>query len=658
MHTGTSCDPLIMNIVLTVLVISFVSSELKMTLEYCETLLMKIHRNEIDVFEAMTESKKFGINLAASENFSQKKYMLQCGVLKEILKVKEGPERDKYKSMLENISKLLEIGASRPKGYPCTFLGCLFISCRYRAYLKHLERIHPSAETYRCFFKQECQRNFITIDDLKEHFKTSHNKVSHSAQVGTSSQIVQLSCKCSMLSCGEQIFKSVKDLASHFNKVHKNEPRICIFKNCEKKFGAKSESRFHFQRGHFKPGLLTLKDVHLLDSISSILPSFTNCDEIIGPDLSIIYSDENSESSSDDLGDTANEEEVEDEDEEKHFMMAYSDFINRLINFKFIPISSVQEISSEFLKHSHQSSQSREATFRKSLSKVPNISDKLMEDIVQENMKDPFVRAQMELSSEFRRKAFFEENFKLVKPREIVLNPEEVKQGARKDVGHYVPLLEAFKNLVEDGSFISALVNARNEVRKGDGQIEDVTDGSAYKSSKYFQDNPDAHALMIYSDGVELTNPLASGRGKHKIVQLFWQVCEIQRFQRSTIDRLQLGLVFKEKLLKKYKYSTILKDLVEDLAFLEREGVEVNNPIPRKVKASLLLYSGDNLESHLIGGFLLHFHRKTFVVIVTVNTKTCRTTLVTLMGSLLINLGLFLSMILINVKMMTKVFLI
>ena len=115
-------------------------------------------------------------------------------------------------------------------------------------------------------------------------------------------------------------------------------------------------------------------------------------------------------------------------------------------------------------------------------------------------MKDPFVRAQEELASEFKRKAYLEDNFKLVKPKEIVLNPEEVKQGARKDVVHYIPLLEAFRNLVEDQSFITALENARNDARVGDGQIEDVTHGSAYKESKYFKDNPDAHALMMYSE--------------------------------------------------------------------------------------------------------------------------------------------------------------
>ena len=587
----------------------FVFSVLKMSLEYCEKLLVNIRRNEVDHFEALTESRKFGVNLSLAVDFSQQKYMLECAVLKEILKVKEGPEKEKFQSMLDNSTKLLDLGVSRPKGYPCTFLGCMFVSSRYRAYLKHLKRIHPSAENYRCFFKQRCQRNFNSVDDLEEHVKVNHSqsRVSqHSDQSAGSSQLLQVSCKCNMLSCGEQIFNSTKNLALHINKVHRKENRICIFKNCERKFGAGSESRFHFQQKHFKAGFLTLKDVHLIASVSTTLPLSGESVENLGPDLNI-----SSEASDNSVDEVSDDVDVDVEDDEKHFMMAYCDFINRLINYKFIPVSTVKDISSEFLKQSQQSSQSREASLRKSLSKVPNIPDEVLEQIVKENLNDPFVRAQEELSSEFRWKAYLEDNFTLVKPREIVLNPEEVKQGSPKDVIHYVPLLEAFKNLVEDKSFVTALNNSRNEVRAGDDDlIEDVSDGSAFKESKYFQDNPDAHALMMYSDGVELVNPLSSGKGKHKIVQLFWQVCEMPRFQRSTIDRLQLGLVFKEKLLKKYKYATILKDLVEDLAFLEREGVEVTEPIPRKVKASLLLYSGDNLESHLIGGFSASFSSK------------------------------------------------
>ena len=101
-----------------------------------------------------------------------------------------------------------------------------------------------------------------------------------------------------------------------------------------------------------------------------------------------------------------------------------------------------------------------------------------------------------------------------------------------------------------------------------------------------------------------------SGKGKHKIVQFFWQVSSVPKYMRSSIDRVQLCLVFKEKLLKKYSYAELLRPLINDLLTLENRGIDVSLPFSRNVKAGLLLYSGDNLESHAIGGFSTSFSSK------------------------------------------------
>ena len=85
-----------------------------------------------------------------------------------------------------------------------------------------------------------------------------------------------------------------------------------------------------------------------------------------------------------------------------------------------------------------------------------------------------------------------EDNFNLVKPREIVLNPDEVKTGSRKDVIHYIPILDAFRTLVEDESFNNLLEASRNEEKRDDEVIEDVKDGDAYRASKYFSENQEA----------------------------------------------------------------------------------------------------------------------------------------------------------------------
>ena len=123
-----------------------------------------------------------------------------------------------------------------------------------------------------------------------------------------------------------------------------------------------------------------------------------------------------------------------------------------------------------------------------------------------------------------------------------------------------------------------------------------------YQTIDYFRRNPDALVCLIYSDAVELTNPLGSGRGKHKIVQIFWTLADIPRYQRSKIDRIQLALVVKEKVLKKYGERIIYEHLVNDLKKWE-EGIEVENPVPKLIKCGLLVHSADNLEAMQVGGF-------------------------------------------------------
>ena len=590
--------------------------------QYYEDLLWKLIRNRIDLFEVLNEGEKFRIDFSSASDFSTKKYLLQKAIILELIKVTNGPEKRRHEVMLVSTEKMLKLRYSKhSRGYLCTFLGCLFRGQRHRSYVNHCQTVHPTSRNFRCMFKHLCQRSFPSINDLREHVKTAHYSMGeHSDKISAGVEVILNPCKCSMLSCGEKLLDSTKALATHMNTFHVGEPRICIFRNCEVKFKANSVSRNHYRLKHFKSDQTELKNVHLCHATGSdkrveehvieeadnlvnvILPS-----DMVNEDMENEDGMENEDDRSDDS--TANQDENK-EDNESFFTMAYADFLNRLINKKFIPVTSVREIAAEYLNQSHQSADAREKVLRNSLNKIPNITKDQIDEIVRENQEDPFVRAQEELSTPSKLTKFLEKNFKLVKPVEIILNKEDVKNGAPKEVAHYVPILEAFKVLVEDASFNNALEMERNEVRVEDEIIKDVKDGKAFKTSKYFSENPEAFALMLYSDAVELTNPLASGKGKHKIVQLFWQVCDVPRYQRSSVDRLQLGLVFKEKLLKKHSYSKIFQCLVNDLMVLEKDGIEVQEPVERRVKAGVLLYCGDNLESHLVGGFSASFSSK------------------------------------------------
>ena len=117
------------------------------------------------------------------------------------------------------------------------------------------------------------------------------------------------------------------------------------------------------------------------------------------------------------------------------------------------------------------------------------------------------------------------------------------KNVDKVEVVHFIPILETFKHLVEDRSFIEVLEKSRNEAKDNNDVIKDIKDGSVYQSLEFFKLNPSAFVGILYSDALELVNPLGAARGKHKVVQVFYTLANIPKTQRSKIDRTQLALI-------------------------------------------------------------------------------------------------------------------
>ena len=127
----------------------------------------------------------------------------------------------------------------------------------------------------------------------------------------------------------------------------------------------------------------------------------------------------------------------------------------------------------------------------------------------------------------------------------MVLNSDEVKLGKAKDAVHYLPVIETFKQMIEDYTFKKAQETFPSDSKMG--VLADVLDGSVYRNNKFFQENPGAFAAIFYSDALEIVNPLGAARGKHKVVQIFYTLANVPKIQRSNIDRMQLTLIVKEK---------------------------------------------------------------------------------------------------------------
>ena len=536
--------------------------------------------------------------------------------IEQILR-EENEDRQYYLDLLKDIESTWNEKTSSK--YSCCLIGCLFETDKHRSYILHIKKVHRTCKRISCKFAHQCDRQFSSYDLLIEHIKNVHSR-SKSSSDGNKEVAFELigsvSCKCNMSRCSGRKFESVRKLMTHMNTVHLNDDRKCIFKDCETRFKRGSISNRHFKLQHTDINRMTLKDQHYVvvpssryqhqswasDDFSSSEPDMEDSES-----TDLLYTEDELENINDTDDDDSN---MDSNEKSSHVIRQYADFYNRLAHVKCIPHTTVQEIVNENLQHSLMSMEIQAKRLKDSLYEISGMTEDKVEKIVCDVLeKDDTLSAQRELSTQHKRNKYIESHFKFVPPVEVVLNKDEVKNGASKDVIHYVPIIESLKTLVEDKTFIEAVRSNRNRMHTRKEVISDVLEGRAFRENTFFKNNPGAYVGHLYSDGVEITNPIGAAKGKHKIVQVFYSLLQIPREQRSQVDRMQLLMIFKEKLVKRYGMKKLFQYLISDLLKLE-SGIMVDYPARRLIKFGLLVYSADNLEAHHIGGFSMSFSSK------------------------------------------------
>ena len=463
------------------------------------TLLSSV--DDMDMIQLKYHLSRFLLSGVQDDGREQIRLQLKKSLLQEILKL-EPENRSHHERFLQQIIQLLK---RKQTGYECSLSGCRFKAARHRAYVSHLKLTHPRVENVKCNYQTVCIRVFAKIEDLIRHVKDDHSVVTTSVVNKDTVVPVDIPCKCVLHSCGSQHMCNSKELMTHYNTVHHSDNRECIFDDCDHKFPPGFNSRNHFRRKHISSNKMKLKAKHLVD------PSAAGDSE---PTLNFgDVQDEEEQFQSEitfddryDVFDIANLEEDDeghDEETEEYFMEYYADYLNRLVNQKYIPQSTVHDICNEHYENSKRSQEIREKKLRASLSEIPNISvvqaNKVIKNVIED---DFFLKVQEKLNTQHKRSKYIKENMQYVAPVEILLNKTEVENGAPKEVVHYIPLQDALKTLLEDKSVIKMFESERNSEKKG--AITDIVDGSLYKDNPYFKENENAMGLLIYSDAVEL----------------------------------------------------------------------------------------------------------------------------------------------------------
>ena len=591
-------------------------------MEGLTSLVTDLCKDRVCAEEVENLAKRFHVDIS-SKPFSQRKR----AVLREILVHinRDDSAAPEYRRLLVETEQWLS--CKKKSGYFCSYVGCMFKARKHKLYLKHLENVHFMDQNLICNYQQKCKQRFRDIFGLKDHVEKMHKVTSStgsssSRSTNTSSQVCErndshgvakrkhnttvtlpLHCKCELITCGNQLFPNLKKFMAHVSKFHHLETRICIFKNCSKAFPAEFESRFHFYRDHTTVGKTELRDELLI----------TPCPVISNNPDSVNVGPEDEETNSmvvEDYDDTLVDEEDDGLSEEEYnstdylidITKMYADFFNRLAFQHMVPQTTIDLIVSEYLSILKRSIN----MLKKAVEEVlvqENIRSSIRNKVMVMVERDEGIKALQQLNTSHKRESYILNNFPIVPPQEIILNSEEVKKGAKKESYQYIPLVKSMSLFLEDQTVIEILEESRNrQVESKQDIYEDVKDGWLYKSLPYFQQNPDAFVGLIYSDGIEVVNPLGAGKGRFKLLELYWTLADIPKKYRSKVDSIQLGIVVQEKLLRKYGYAQIYKPLIEDMMKLEH-GIELQIPYKRTVKVGFMLHIGDNLESHYLGGF-------------------------------------------------------
>ncbi|XP_064483298.1 uncharacterized protein LOC135396201 [Ornithodoros turicata] len=114
--------------------------------------------------------------------------------------------------------------------------------------------------------------------------------------------------------------------------------------------------------------------------------------------------------------------------------------------------------------------------------------------------------------------------------------------------------------------------------------------------------------LLLYTDELEIVNPLGAARGKYKIVCVYFSVLNLHPKYRSELQYIHLILLARNLHVQKYGMDELLKPMIEDLNEIEKSGIFVNlGNMLRRVKVKGFCFCGDNLSLNRIGGFTCCF---------------------------------------------------
>ena len=192
----------------------------------------------------------------------------------------------------------------------------------------------------------------------------------------------------------------------------------------------------------------------------------------------------------------------------------------------------------------------------------------------------------------------------LIQPKEVLLWREyTMKTGMKTHVGYFIPFennLNSFLSLPEIWREIT------NCHRSDNDYMHDICDGSFIRNQHLFQDHPRALQIVLYTDDIEIVNPIGSHTSKHKLTMFYFTLGNISPKYRSILSAIQLIAVAKTRDLKSNAGALhkLLGDFIQTVNRMANTGIELDLfGSKQTIYGTVVCVLCDSLASSWLGGF-------------------------------------------------------
>ena len=185
--------------------------------------------------------------------------------------------------------------------------------------------------------------------------------------------------------------------------------------------------------------------------------------------------------------------------------------------------------------------------------------------------------------SSTRRKTYIEKNFPVVKPVQYVLEP-----------GHtvvHVSILEMIQEVFRQTDILDKIKETKTALK---GHYVSHQDGWYFKDNKLLSSEELTLPLLLYTDDLEIANPLGTSRKIHKLSAVYWVLADLPSKYRSALHVIQLAALCKVSDIQKFGYERVLGPLLKDISTLEQDGVFIES-IGKAVRGTVMCVVSDNL---------------------------------------------------------------